>query len=179
MSPGTAPRKSGALDGSVRSGGKLEAMSQLTWALDRKDGRTQVVLTGEITEDIDFASLAAQLRGDVAFDLEGVNRINSTGVREWINFVRALGKENVSFTLERCSLPFVNQLNMISNFRGTGRVRSVFAPWYCSKCQAQHLFLLDCEENPAPHLEQEKSCPTCASPMVFDDIPEAFLSFRS
>ena len=51
----------------------------------------RVQLVGEISENCDFAQLLGECGStDVILDLAEVRRINSCGVREWINFVRAL-----------------------------------------------------------------------------------------
>src|SRR6478672_10370794 len=103
----------------------------LTWSIEEANGSSHIALTGELTENANLGSLLEKLKGSTVFDLSGIRRINSPGVREWINFVNAL---KIPFVLQRCSIPFVNQLNMISNFRGQGEVRSVFAPYYCGSC---------------------------------------------
>lgn len=148
----------------------------LSWNIEDKNGSARVALAGELTENSNLGALADKLRGVTVFDLAGINRINSPGVREWINFVNAL---KIPFSLERCSVPFVNQLNMISNFRGNGEVRSVFAPYYCSNCNREENRLIDKGSNAVKQLEQPMKCPNCGGDMEFDDLPDAFLAFWS
>ncbi len=150
----------------------------LSWQLDQENGKTRVALGGDITEDSDFASLLSQLAtASVVIDLGDVRRINSCGVREWINFVNALDHRATTFELERCSVPIVNQLNMISNFRGKGTVRSVYAPYFCTSCDQERTRLIDLASSGEVHLDESMPCPTCGSDMEFDDLPERFLSF--
>src|SRR4051812_6416764 len=69
------------------SGGDEVTGSMLNWKITaRGPDRTVVLLYGEITESVTFGELM-QLRGRVAFDLAGVRRINSFGVRELLNFL--------------------------------------------------------------------------------------------
>jgi ABC-type transporter Mla MlaB component len=154
--------------------------SSFTWELFHEEDATRVALSGEITEDSDFGALLSQLSTPaVIVDLADVKRINSCGVREWINFVNALSASSHSLALERCSVAIVNQLNMISNFRGNGRVLSVLAPYFCPRCDKERSRLIDLTAGSATNIEDSIPCPTCGSAMEFDDLPEHFLSFNS
>lgn len=115
------------------------------------------------------------------FHLAEVRRINSCGVREWVNFVRDL--PNVTeLTFTHCSPAIVTQLNMIFNFRGAAKVRSFFAPYICESCGTEDEKLLDVQSqfssgqyNRVPDF----SCEKCGQVMEFDDLPERYLSFLS
>ena len=107
----------------------------LRWQLDQVGGRLTVALVGILDENADLRPLA-ELRGEVAIDLSGVRRISSTGVREWIDLMRALdGQCRVS--LVACSPASVTQLNLIANFRGKAQVESFIAPYECGACGAE------------------------------------------
>lgn len=147
----------------------------LSWTLDA--GRT--VLVGELTENANLGALLEKIGDEARFDLSGIARINSPGVREWINFVNSLDKKGTKFALERCSVPFVNQLNMISNFRGNGEVRSVFAPYYCSSCNREENRLIEKTPDPAGQITSPMKCPNCGADMEFDDLPDTYLAFWS
>jgi anti-anti-sigma regulatory factor len=142
------------------------------------NGTTRAILSGDITEDSDFARLAAATSNLLVIDLADVRRINSTGVREWIKFVNQMHRQGRALLFERCSVAIVQQLNMISNFRGSGRVRSVLAPYYCEGCDENHVELIDLEKGPPPKLALTLPCPRCGSAMEFDEIPESYLAFR-
>jgi len=151
----------------------------LSWRIKERHGFTTVEFLGEIDENADFAELRRRLRGVVVFHLAEVRRINSCGVREWVNFVRDLpGVTELTFT--HCSPAIVTQLNMIYNFRGAATVRSFFAPYVCESCGHEEEKLLDVQSQfpgntvgaiPAFQCEQ------CSMPMEFDDLPERYLSF--
>ena len=133
-------------------------------------------LVGEITEDSDFRPVLTTTGKQLVLNLEGVQRINSTGVREWINFINALGKNNRDVTLERCSVAIVQQLNMIANFRGQAKVTSLFAPYFCAACDTDRTRLLDLSQ-PLPDLNETLPCSVCKEPMELDDLPESYLAF--
>jgi len=152
--------------------------NNLTVQIKSEGDSALVSLVGEITEDSDFRPVLATPAKKLMLNLEGVQRINSTGVREWINFIVALGKENRDVTFERCSVAIVQQLNMIANFRGQAHITSIFAPYFCTTCDKDHTRLLDLRE-PLPNLDEPWPCPVCKEPMEFDDLPDAYLSFHA
>ena len=156
-------------------------MNGMSWKVDTQSGVQRVVITGAITEESDFEPLAALKGGDVLhLDLAGVLQINSCGVREWIHFVRRLGDSAGGFELERCSPAIVRQLNMISNFHGSGAVRSVMLPYYCSACQREELRPFDLPQaGPAGRIEEVLPCPECGGELEFDDLPGSYVAFAA
>ena len=154
----------------------------LSWRVERlADGRLLVQIKGEINENADFSELSGKLRGDVELELEGITRINSCGVREWVNFVRGLEVRTLWFA--RCSPTVVVQLNTIYNFRGRARVVSFLAPYVCEVCHIDEYKLLDVEEHFATSRSHPSvpafRCPRCGGVMMFDELPERYLSFLS
>ena len=153
--------------------------SSLRWTLSEGEtGATVVEFAGEINENAELAPLKMQLRGDVVFRLDGITRINSCGVREWVRFVRDLPQVD-KLRFSHCSPAIVNQLNTIYNFRGGARVRSLMAPYVCERCGIEEYKLIELDErisDPA-RLVPSFNCPRCQSPMEFDDLPERYLSF--
>jgi anti-anti-sigma regulatory factor len=157
----------------------LAAGEPFSWRVVRRDGdRLYVELRGEIDENADFSELRHSLRGEVELGLEGVTRINSCGVREWVNFVRGLTQVR-KLTFTRCSPPVVLQINNIFNFRGRAQVVSFMAPYVCEMCRADEYKLLIVSE----HFPNRTSnvpgflCRRCGGVMVLDELPERYLSF--
>ena len=151
----------------------------LSWRIKERPGFTNVEFFGEIDENADFAELRRRLHGQVVFHLGEVRRINSCGVREWVNFVRDL-PEVKELTFTHCSPAIVTQLNMIYNFRGAAKVRSFLAPYVCEKCNHEEEKLLDVQTHfPTKDLRKvpEFACEKCGAAMEFDDLPERYLSF--
>ncbi len=149
----------------------------LVWTIEKEEDVQHVTLSGELTENANLATLVVELTSRVVFDLSAIQRVNSPGVREWITFLNALNRTEQSYALERCSVSIVNQLNMISNFRGNGNVLSVFAPYYCSRCSRDEKRLVDLSKPAAEQIAAPFPCPACGDPMEFDDIADAFLAF--
>ena len=101
-------------------------------------------------------------------------------MREWVNFVRELPAVRTLF-FARCSPVVVLQLNTIYNFRGRARVSSFMAPYVCEACHGDEYKLLDVAE----HFPDRRAhvpafrCKRCGGVMVFDELPERYLSFLS
>jgi hypothetical protein len=142
----------------------------------RAPDKAWIALKGDIDERADFAPITAMDLKSVNIDLSEVRRINSVGVRQWMQFVNTLADKGVEVVFERCSVPIVQQLNMIASFRGRGVVASVFAPYYCAKCDRDHRHLVELNGS-LPDLDAKMSCPTCGGMLEFDDIAQTYFGF--
>lgn len=150
----------------------------LAWRVERRDGETRLHLEGILTEHADFGRLLSEITGRVAVDLAGVRRMNSVGIRRWMDLVTGFERKGGSFSLERCAPVIVRQLNMIARFEGAhGEVRSVFAPYLCPECETEHLELIELELADGEELEAEILCSECGAVMVFDDLPATYFAF--
>lgn len=144
---------------------------------------TFLKLTGVIDEDNTLASTLKKIDGrTVVLDLSGVERINSCGVRDWVNWINDLEGRGHQVVLVRCSPSIVTQINMVHNFTGGARVRSFFAPYYCARCDREELKLLNVEdfagqEEPAAPPHRGRGCELAACEMVFDDIEASWFAF--
>lgn len=148
----------------------------LSWRIRERPGMTTVEFVGEIDENADFVDLRRRLRGAVAFQLGEVRRINSCGVREWVNFVRDL-PHVTELSFSHCSPAIVTQLNMIYNFRGRAKIRSFYAPYVCDACGREEEQLIDVPSQATGATLPQFACPACHAQMEFDDLPERYLSF--
>jgi len=147
------------------------------WSVKQVGNVTGVAFRGAVDEDVNFAPLVTELnnRPQILFDLSGIERINSCGVREWVNFVRSLPRE-ARIEMENCTPVVVSQLNMISNFAGAATVKSVFAPFVCQSCGNESNVLLQVEKGTPVNLGEVR-CEKCKSLMEFDDIEDSYFAF--
>src|SRR4030095_8658657 len=83
----------------------------------------------------------------LVLDLGGVKKISSFGIREWVDFVTTAGKHARSLILIECTPKVVDQLNMVANFTGGGRVFSFYAPFRCDYCDTEHRVLLQIDRD--------------------------------
>lgn len=140
---------------------------------------TVLSLEGVLDESAILESLFLDTRPHIRLNLRKVKRINSCGVREWINALKSLPADR---TLEfwECSPAMVKQFNIIVNFAGPGKVRSIMAPYFCSACVKREEQVLEIEAH-REALAQKRApafnCPTCGGAMEFDDFEERYFQF--
>jgi hypothetical protein len=145
----------------------------MTWRIG--DGGV-VELGGEIDERCDFAPLTTRLGGNAVLDLSRIRRINSQGVRAWIDFLRDAPVRSLVF--RRCSPAVITQVNMIANFRGPATIESFLAPYVCEACEIEleHLIVVADYRRGAGGVPAV-TCPSCGAAMAFDEVPERYFSF--
>jgi hypothetical protein len=112
-------------------------------------------------------------------DTGGVRRINSLGVRAWVDFMKQLERTRVVF--RRCSPAFVDQLNTVVDFRGNASVESFLAPYVCESTGNVFYEELTVGKDVRKGADfgglTHRPCSECAEPLVFDDLPERYLHF--
>jgi hypothetical protein len=139
------------------------------------DGVKTFHLSGIIDENADL-SFFAELEGPSHINLKNVRRINSYGVRAWIEAIRQVPK-TVPFELYECPPSVVDQINMVAGFAGRGRVVSFFAPMTCDKCDHEEDHLFYVADFKQRGKLPEVPCPKCGQRMEVDDLEEQYLLF--
>jgi anti-anti-sigma regulatory factor len=137
-------------------------------------------LRGVIDEDNHLMSLVPKLTGDVLIiDLAEVDRINSCGVRDWVNWLQAIEERGMKGVLIRCSTAIVAQINMVTNFAGNAIVFSFFAPYYSPSIDREYQKLIECETllGQRPVRAPAFRCSETGEPLEFDDIEESYFAF--
>lgn len=146
---------------------------------------TFLKVTGVIDEDNSLAGSLKKIEGrTVVIDLSGVERINSCGVRDWVNWLNDLDARGKKVVLVRCSPCIVNQINLVNNFVGQGMVKSFFAPYFCPSCDLEQLKLLQIEDfagmdRPRAPQARGDACQQAQCQMEFDDLEDAYFAFLS
>ncbi|MEO6954685.1 MAG: hypothetical protein ABI321_22995 [Polyangia bacterium] len=147
----------------------------LTWSTEGD----AVQIVGRIDENADLGLLAASLPvGPLTFDLGGLTRINSIGVREWMDFVTSLGAREVR--LVRCAPVFVEQLNAIANFAGAAVIETLLAAFECE--HDSHVLTREVKSDDARKgvFPSVPKCPECGREMLpafEDDLYYRFLRY--
>jgi hypothetical protein len=133
-------------------------------------------LSGIIDEGADL-SFFDQLSGpSVRLNLRGIRRINSYGVRTWIEAVRRIPR-SVSLELHECPPSVVDQINMVAGFVGRGKVVSFYAPMACERCGLERDHLFSVADYRAAGKLPAVDCPRCGATMHVDDLEEQYLLF--
>lgn len=136
---------------------------------------------GTIDESFEGKKIAATIKCEtLLLDVGGVRKISSFGIREWVDFITAASKQATNVVLVECGPKIIDQLNMVANFAGSGRVYSFYAPYRCDYCDAEHrvLFTFDRDYEAIKAMKLgNRPCPTCKDAMYFDEDPTSFFSY--
>src|SRR5262245_28301627 len=112
--------------------------------VEQRNEITYVKLGGVIDEDNELVELGERIpNGTVVIDLGGVERINSCGVRDWVNWLGSIEKKNADVVLVECSPAIVAQINLVNNFTGGGVVKSFYVPYFCPECDEEKVLLCE------------------------------------
>lgn len=148
----------------------------------KKENVLFLFLKGMITEDSKIESIDSSGESTVVIDMDGITRINSYGIRQWINNLKRLGEKSASIVFTRCPPAIVEQFNMISNFGASGVVHSFYLPFYSDKKDKDELVLHEL----APGASADDHDSIIASSLakldagaeyVFNDIEDEYFSF--
>ena len=139
--------------------------SKFQAAVTHGDDVTWVKLSGVIDEDNDLGSLAEKIgSGTAVIDVSEIERINSCGVRDWVNWLGRTEKNGASVVLVECSPAIVAQINLVNNFTGQGVVKSFYAPYFCPNCDIEKALLVETADVQGVRPFQAPSC-RCHRPL--------------
>ncbi|WP_437688864.1 protein kinase domain-containing protein [Sorangium sp. So ce176] len=141
-----------------------------------------VAMSGRMTEELQGLAVARGITGRVLFDLGGVQRVTSFGVREWMAMLAEVSLNASEIYVGRCTEPLVNQVSMIRRFFGDGRVVSFYGPYRCERCGHAFDRLFDCDRDARvvrTHEPPASPCPRCGGAAVFDDDAESYFAFAA
>lgn len=150
-------------------------------AVHQRDDVTYVKLGGVIDEDNELGDLTDRIPpGMVVIDLSEIERINSCGVRDWVNWLTKVERVGTKVVLVECSPAIVQQINLVNNFTGNGVVKSFFAPYFCTNCDREKVLLVEVNELAAgPQRAPTCRCDECDGVMEFDDMEDSYFAFLS
>ena len=122
----------------------MEEVQKLTVEKFADGGIACLKFSGTIDESFDGKKLGGTAKCDtLVLDLGGVKKISSFGIREWVDFVGTAQVQARQMVLVECAPKVIDQLNMVANFTGGGRLYSFYAPFRCDYCDSEHRVLLD------------------------------------
>ncbi len=145
-------------------------MSNLT--IDFSNGTAK--LSGYIDETADFSVLSGAT-GKLEVDFKGVTRVNSCGIREWVNALAKIPATEIEYL--ECPAVVVKQLNAVPDFQGRAKVASFYAPYFCEPCEMEKAVLV--KGTAFQGAGPEFKCPKCGKPMNLDAIPAQYFAFLS
>lgn len=144
--------------------------------LECKIEGNRLLLSGRIDENADLSRQSDALLAQVSeIDLSGLTRINSIGVREWMDFTASFSGRNLS--LIRCAPVFVDQLNAIANFAGGAQVVSVMSAFECENDGEVQLIEVSTDDARRGTLPKPPACARCAATTVVASDDASFYRF--
>ncbi len=154
--------------------------SKFNASVTQRNEVTWVKLAGVIDEDNDLGALADKIgSGTAVIEVSEIERINSCGVRDWVNWLGRAEKLGANVVLVECSPAIVAQINLVNNFTGQGVVKSFYAPYFCPNCDVEKALLVETSDLQAIRPFQAPSCrcDECDGPMDFDDMEDSYFAF--
>lgn len=150
-------------------------------AIQHRNDVSYVKLGGVIDEDNELSELVDKIpTGTAVIDLGEIERINSCGVRDWVNWLAKLEHNGTRGVLIECSPAIVAQINLVNNFTGAGVVKSFYVPYFCPECNEEKVLLVEAQDmGPPPHEPPTCRCDECDLVMDFDDMPDSYFAFLS
>lgn len=150
-------------------------------AVQHRGDVSYVKLGGVIDEDNALGDLVDKIpTGTAVIDLGEIERINSCGVRDWVNWLSKLENNGTRSVLVECSPSIVAQINLVNNFTGNGVVKSFYVPYFCPECDEEKVLLVEAADmGAAPHEPPTCRCDECDLVMDFDDMAESYFAFLS
>lgn len=145
------------------------------------NGYTYLKLKGILDEDNLLANLLSQIQGRLLLiDMAEIERINSCGVRDWVNWLNQIQALGIAVILLRCSPSVVSQANMVTNFAADSFIHSFYAPYVHPDTGDEQSVLLFTEEIRqnlpvrAPKIFNEQG-----EELEFDEFEESYFAFIS
>src|SRR5213076_951838 len=148
-------------------------------SIQHRGDMSYVKLGGVIDEDNELTDLVEKIpSGTAVIDLGEIERINSCGVRDWVNWLSKLESNGTRSVLVECSPAIVAQINLVNNFTGNGVVKSFYVPYFCPECDEEKVLLVEAGDmGPPPHEPPTCRCDECDLVMDFDDMPDSYFAF--
>ncbi|MCM2276676.1 MAG: hypothetical protein NDJ89_01200 [Oligoflexia bacterium] len=161
---------------------KIEAQVSL------EEKRVTFAFRGVLEEEKPLDAVAEYLNGmrqtieEVVFDLSGVERINSSGVRCWLDFMKRIQGYPFRFRFGGVSEFFLEQANAKPWMLGKRPlpIDSFEAPYFCETCSSRTVRTLRTAEldlKAEPFRAPSASCESCGKPMRLDESEEYFFQF--
>ena len=146
-----------------------------------KQGETLILyFSGDILEDVDFPALVGTTAPHTVLNCKEVVRINSLGVKRWIQYFEPLKEAGTHLRFVECSPAIVEQINMIRNFICGGTVESIYVPFVCPQCKKSVVSLFQVNELRQSGLKlPDVKCQSCPVAAVFDDLIDEYFQFMS
>ena len=143
------------------------------------NGYTYLKLRGVLDEDNLLANLISQIQGRLLLiDMAEMERINSCGVRDWVNWLNQIQALGLQVILLRCSPAVVAQANMVTNFSADAFIHSFYAPYVHPDTGEEQSVLLFTEDlRQVRPIKAPKIYSDSGEELEFDEFEESYFAF--
>lgn len=143
------------------------------------EGETlKVELSGAMTEASNLSALIGSVPAAIELNCRNVQRVNSSGLRQWIRFFNSLRESGVKLSFFECSPALVSCQNFVPNFLPVGEIRSLAVPFNCQSCHSDFSITFSIPDLRGRGLRVEGfPCPRCKGPLCLDEDEEIYFSF--
>lgn len=154
----------------------------------RQANTLTIEIKGSIEENLDFSAVIGQPPEILIVQCRNISRINSAGIKSWIQYFQHCKKQGTQITFTECSIPIVEQINLVSNFTCGGKVESITIPFFCTHCKEQSTSIYTIEQLTAlakteqltaldkTDLFKDVKCTRCQCGLTFDDNFDTYLA---
>lgn len=143
----------------------------MKFRLVTKGDCTHIELSGHIDEDVKHAlrDIEAAVKTPLAvFDCEGIGKINSIGIKDWILAFDRLDKRFAS-TYVRCTTAFIDMATMVPSFTKLRPILSFATAFLCDTCQREKSAMIEVANGVVASLPEAPACDKCGAAMLQDD----------
>ena len=132
-----------------------------------------------LDEDNLLANLISQIQGRLLLiDMAEMERINSCGVRDWVNWLNQIQALGLQVILLRCSPAVVAQANMVTNFSADAFIHSFYAPYVHPDTGDEQSVLLFTEDlRQVRPIKAPKIFSDDGEELEFDEFEESYFAF--
>lgn len=141
---------------------------------ERKPDRILLHLSGTIEETVHLSTLFGPPEALMEIHCKDLTRINSVGVRAWVNYFEDCKRRGSTTRFFECSAAIVEQINLISNFLCGGEVISLYVPYFCRHCKSVSSHLYKVSDIRLLKTLPDVPCPKCELATAFDSPMEEF-----
>lgn len=138
----------------------------------KDDGTLQLTLLGAIDDLADLRPVFEGLPPRVVFDLRAIERINSIGVRNWVQSMKEASAKH-EIVVQAVPYPMVMQAICVYRFFGDAEVVSCMAPYFCPECERPENLVVERPDVVGGRIP-EKRCSRCGSEMFLDELEHYF-----
>lgn len=145
----------------------------------RRSGARLIKLVGVLDEHNQLGELVEKVgTGTALINLAGVERVNSSGARDWVKWLASIEAKGIRPMLIACSPAVVEQLNRIKEFAGNAVVKSFQVPYHCATCAVEkRLLVYVADMGEPPHDAPTCACDGCGASMRFIDETGGYFTF--